>query len=399
MGSCRSRRKLCRHRQGTQAVGKRRGGAYMGFFGQCKSLRQLSANHNAWSTGKGSGEWSTVLAMGRAAPILLALLSASATTCSTQDTCPEVKIVGLGEADRLAVLQGCPGIPGAAGPKGEPGLSGKKGEMGTKGPPGKAGPPGIKGAAGDPGLPGPKGEGRTRCGRQREIRGVCPTGAKGEPGFPEPLARNCQELLDKGKILSGWYTIHPQGCNATTVFCDMDTDGGGWIVFQRRLDGSVNFLRDWNSYKRGFGNQLTEFWLGNDNLHFLTSLGTCELRVDLRDFDNNYYFAKYASFRVLGESEKYKLVLGDFLGGNAGDSLSYHKDMSFSTADQDNDMSSFNCATAYKGAWWYNDCHYSNLNGMYWLGAHGSYADGINWKTGKEYHYSHKRKEMKFRPI
>ncbi|XP_040541535.1 ficolin-2 isoform X8 [Gallus gallus] len=210
---------------------------------------------------------------------------------------------------------------------------------------------------------------------------------------------NCQELLDKGKILSGWYTIHPQGCNATTVFCDMDTDGGGWIVFQRRLDGSVNFLRDWNSYKRGFGNQLTEFWLGNDNLHFLTSLGTCELRVDLRDFDNNYYFAKYASFRVLGESEKYKLVLGDFLGGNAGDSLSYHKDMSFSTADQDNDMSSFNCATAYKGAWWYNDCHYSNLNGMYWLGAHGSYADGINWKTGKEYHYSHKRKEMKFRPI
>ncbi|XP_042734806.1 ficolin-2-like [Lagopus leucura] len=67
--------------------------------------------------------------------------------------------------------------------------------------------------------------------------------------------------------------MHPQGCNATTVFCDMDTDGGGWIVFQRRLDGSVNFLRDWNSYKQGFGNQLTEFWLGNDNLHFLTSLG------------------------------------------------------------------------------------------------------------------------------
>uniref|UniRef100_A0A672UEH4 Fibrinogen C-terminal domain-containing protein n=1 Tax=Strigops habroptila TaxID=2489341 RepID=A0A672UEH4_STRHB len=212
-------------------------------------------------------------------------------------------------------------------------------------------------------------------------------------------ARNCQELLGRGKILSGWYTIYPQGCNATTVFCDMDTDGGGWIVFQRRWDGSVNFLRDWDSYKRGFGNQLTEFWLGNDNIHFLTSLGLSELRIDLRDFDNNYYFAKYASFRVLGESEKYKLVLGDFLGGNAGDSLSYHKDMPFSTTDEDNDMSSFNCATEYKGAWWYNDCHYSNLNGMYWLGVHGSYADGINWKTGKEYHYSHKRTEMKFRPV
>ncbi|NXL85911.1 FCN1 protein, partial [Alectura lathami] len=334
-----------------------------------------------------------VLAMGRAAPVLLALLSILATTCDAQNICPEVRIVGLRDADRFAVLQGCPGIPGASGTKGEPGLPGTNGEMGVQGPPGKAGPPGTKGAAGDPGLPGPK-------------------GAKGEPGLPEALelststlslifseARSCQELLDKGKILSGWYTIYPQGCNATTVFCDMDTDGGGWIVFQRRLDGSVNFLRDWDSYKRGFGNQLTEFWLGNDNIHFLTSLGTCELRIDLRDFENNYYFAKYASFRVLGESEKYKLVLGDFLGGNAGDSLSYHKDMSFSTTDQDNDMSSFNCAAAYKGAWWYNDCHYSNLNGMYWLGVHGSYADGINWKTGKEYHYSHKRTEMKFRPI
>ncbi|KAM7003885.1 ficolin-2-like [Passerculus sandwichensis] len=251
----------------------------------------------------------------------------------------EVRIVGLRDADRLAILQGCPGIPGVSGPKGEAGL----------------------------------------------------------PGTKEP--ENCQELLAKGKIFSGWYTIYPQDCNATTVFCDMDTDGGGWIVFQRRWDGSVNFLRDWDSYKRGFGNQLTEFWMGNDNIHFLTSLGPCELRVDLRDFENNYYFAKYASFRVLGESEKYRLILGDFLGGNAGDSLSYHRDMPFSTTDHDNDMSSFNCATEYKGAWWYNDCHYSNLNGMYWMGAHGSYADGINWKTGKEYHYSYKQTEMKFRPV
>ncbi|NXW70218.1 FCN1 protein, partial [Hirundo rustica] len=322
-----------------------------------------------------------VLAMGTTAPALLVLLSLRVTICDAKDTCSEVKIVGLGDADQLAILQGCPGIPGVSGPKGEPGLPGTKGEMGEQGFPGKAGPPGAKGNVAIDGV-------------------VCPTGTKGEPGFPEIWEpRTCQELLAKGKVLSGWYTIYPQDCNATTVFCDMDTDGGGWIVFQRRWDGSVDFLRDWDSYKRGFGNQLTEFWMGNDNIHFLTSLGPCELRIDLRDFENNYYFAKYASFRVLGESEKYRLVLGDFLGGNAGDSLSYHRDMPFSTTDQDNDMSSFNCATEYKGAWWYNDCHYSNLNGMYWRGVHGSYADGINWKTGKEYHYSYKQTEMKFRPV
>ncbi|NWR60064.1 FCN1 protein, partial [Bucorvus abyssinicus] len=325
-------------------------------------------------------------AMGGSAPALLALLSLTAAVCDGQDTCPEVRIVGLGDDDRLAILQGCPGIPGASGPKGEPGLPGAKGEVPEASNECEmASMLGVEEAEAGARVPGRRDHAVTLSTPSLSL--LC---AK---------ARNCQELLGKGKILSGWYTIYPQGCNATTVFCDMDTDGGGWIVFQRRWDGSVNFLRDWESYKRGFGSQLTEFWLGNDNIHFLTSLGPCELRIDLRDFENNYYFAKYASFRVLGEAEKYQLVLGDFLGGNAGDSLSYHKDMPFSTTDQDNDLSSFNCATEYKGAWWYNDCHYSNLNGMYWLGAHESYADGINWKTGKEYHYSHKRTEMKFRPV
>lgn len=63
-------------------------------------------------------------------------------------------------------------------------------------------------------------------------------------------------------------------------------------------------------------------------------LGPCELRIDLRDFENNYYFAKYASFRVLGESEKYKLVLGDFLGGNAGKLAAAQWERLFSRACQ-----------------------------------------------------------------
>lgn len=46
--------------------------------------------------------------------------------------------------------------------------------------------------------------------------------------------------------------------------------------------------------------------------------GTNELRIDLRDFDNNHQFAKYSSFRIAGETEKYKLMLGEFVGGTAG---------------------------------------------------------------------------------
>uniref|UniRef100_A0A8D0GS22 Fibrinogen C-terminal domain-containing protein n=1 Tax=Sphenodon punctatus TaxID=8508 RepID=A0A8D0GS22_SPHPU len=215
-----------------------------------------------------------------------------------------------------------------------------------------------------------------------------------------PGARNCMELLSRGTKLSGWYTIYLQDCRPLSVLCDMHTDGGGWIVFQRRADGTVNFFREWNSYKRGFGSRMTEFWLGNDNIHMLTSVGTNELRVDLWDFENNRFFAKYESFKILEERDKYKLNLGSFIGGTAGDSLSLHMNMAFSTKDRDNDMNiEINCASQFIGAWWYNKCHESNLNGLYWMRKQDIYATGINWKAGKGYYYSYKFSEMKFRSV
>uniref|UniRef100_A0A8C8RG65 Fibrinogen C-terminal domain-containing protein n=1 Tax=Pelusios castaneus TaxID=367368 RepID=A0A8C8RG65_9SAUR len=205
-------------------------------------------------------------------------------------------ILGLNSSDKLAVLQGCPGVAGATGPKGEPGAAGLRDEQGTQGIPGKAGPEGQKGKVEKLGLLVGDGD-----------SSLCFKGA-----------RNCKELLARGNVLSGWSTIYPQDCNAMTVLCDMDTDGGGWIVFQKRVDGSEDFYWDWVSYKRGFGSQQSEFWLGNDNIHMLTSLGNSELRIDLKDFENNEQFAKYESFKTAGETEKYKLILGDFLGGTAG---------------------------------------------------------------------------------
>nr|XP_025837874.1 ficolin-2 isoform X1 [Vulpes vulpes] len=314
-----------------------------------------------------------------AGPAVLAVTALLCTVASTEDTCPEAKMLDLEGSGKLTILRGCPGLPGAVGSKGDAGVDGARGAPGPAGVPGKAGPPGPKGNQGE--------------------RGV--QGQKGEPGSPQSCdtaPRTCRELLTRGTFLSGWHTIYLPDCRPLTVLCDMDTDSGGWTVFQRRTDGSVDFFRDWASYKQGFGSQLGEFWLGNENIHALTAQGTSELRVDLMDFEGNRQFAKYTSFKVASEAEKYRLVLGAFVEGSAGDSLSYHNTQPFSTKDQDNDSTTENCAERYKGGWWYSKCHLSNLNGLYLGGPHDSFANGINWKSGRGYNYSYKVSEMKLRP-
>jgi len=103
---------------------------------------------------------------------------------------------------------------------------------------------------------------------------------------------------------------------------------------------------------------------------------------------------------VIGNSfEKYRLAALGTYCGDAGDSLTYHVGMKFSTYDQDNDNYGDNCAQQFHGAWWYNACHHSNLNGKYVLGGnHTSYADGANWLAWTGYYYSLKKIEMKIRP-
>ena len=104
----------------------------------------------------------------------------------------------------------------------------------------------------------------------------------------------------------------------------MTTDGGGWTVFQRRLDGSVDFYHGWESYKNGFGDLNGEFWLGNDHLHRLTAADNVTLRVDLEDFDGNKTHAAYTTFKVADEADKYRLLIGGYSGA-AGNSMSLHK--------------------------------------------------------------------------
>ncbi|KAK3539658.1 hypothetical protein QTP70_011107 [Hemibagrus guttatus] len=177
----------------------------------------------------------------------------------------------------------------------------------------------------------------------------------------------------------------------------------GKEVFQRREDGSVNFYRDWAAYHEGFGKITGEHWLGLKRIHALTIQANYELRIDLEDFENSTSFAQYGSFgvglfSVDPDEDGYPLSIADY-SGTAGDSLLKHNGMKFTTKDKDNDHSENNCASFYHGAWWYRNCHMSNLNGQYLRGQHSSYADGIEWSSWTGWQYSLKFTEMKIRPI
>ena len=85
-------------------------------------------------------------------------------------------------------------------------------------------------------------------------------------------------------------------------------------MFQKRRDGSVDFFRAWDDYKRGFGNLNGEFWLGLDKINRLTVSSSNRLRVDLEDIHGKTVFAEYSSFSVASERAKYQLNLGSYSG-------------------------------------------------------------------------------------
>uniref|UniRef100_H0XU71 Fibrinogen C-terminal domain-containing protein n=1 Tax=Otolemur garnettii TaxID=30611 RepID=H0XU71_OTOGA len=316
------------------------------------------------------------------AVLLVLLLHIKDLPAQAADTCPEVTVMGLQGSDKLAILRGCPGLPGAPGSKGESGTHGEREpERPTPDPATQAHPLGPAGDQGQKGMRGEKGE-------PSMVPSAC---AGGRVEGPQPT------LSSESMGAHTWHLPAATPVKCLSNLCPFVSNNYSLQVFQRRVDGSVDFYRDWAAYKRGFGSQLGEFWLGNDNIHALTAEGTIELRVDLVDFEGNHQFAKYRSFKVESEADKYKLVVGAFVEGSAGDSLTQHNNSPFSTKDQDNTDGGQNCAVQYHGAWWYMSCHNSNLNGLYLGGSHGSFANGINWSSGKGYNYSYKVSEMKFR--
>ncbi|KAM6916576.1 angiopoietin-2a [Xenentodon cancila] len=211
---------------------------------------------------------------------------------------------------------------------------------------------------------------------------------------------DCAAVYTSGNSQSGIYTLTiPNTTVEVKAFCDMETDGGGWTVLQKRFDGHVDFHRTWQEYKKGFGEPSSEFWLGNDFVSSLTNQKSYKLRIQLSDWEGNSAFSQYDQFTLDNEAQHYRIHLKGY-SGTAGKISSIGQPGSgFSTKDADNDKCVCKCSQLTTGGWWFDACGPSNLNGMYYQqGQNSNSFNGIKWYYWKGSGYSLKSTTMMIRP-
>ena len=172
------------------------------------------------------------------------------------------------------------------------------------------------------------------------------------------------------KASSGIYLIKNfcgKDCINAEAYCDTSSGGGGWLVVQRRQDGSVDFNRTWLEYEDGFGELTGEFWYGLKALHCLTGQGGWGMRMDVTLVNGTNIILQYEQFQIAPAKDKYKLTLGGFQGTIRESLISNHNGGYFTTKDRDNDRhGSTNCATfstSSTGGWWYHSCGATWPNG------------------------------------
>ncbi|XP_076805216.1 microfibril-associated glycoprotein 4-like isoform X2 [Clavelina lepadiformis] len=277
------------------------------------------------------------------------------------------------------------GDKGDVGRSGKSGIPGAQGHPGSKGEPGGVGQKGMQGESCDLGLLGT--DIVTRLAKIEELL---------TPPSTTTMATTTVTTTTTSSITSCSTTSSSNGPHTLTsgveVYCEDE-----WTIFQRRIDGSVNFSRPWDDYANGFGQIDGEFWLGLDNIHEMTRRGGCRLKIELWDFAGNQAHADYSSFSIESAENLYRLHVSGY-SGNAGDSLALSNGYPFSTEDNDNDSWNGDCATSNGGSqgWWFSDCAHSFLNGVWMRQSSGSWH-GIIWYHWKRTTEPLKETKMKLR--
>ncbi|XP_046381502.2 microfibril-associated glycoprotein 4-like [Haliotis rufescens] len=189
----------------------------------------------------------------------------------------------------------------------------------------------------------------------------------------ERLMLDCAEGTEWGFLPPDHVAmIHPYGSpKPFLVFCEENPwDTRTYIM--ARSPGTLDFYRDWAAYKGGFGDLDEEFWLGLDNVHYLTNSRSQNLIAEVHTkMPSNIYLYRqrtYSMFTVGAESTGYVMSFAynweTAPPHDIGDCLTPMKGKKFSTFDVDNDDDpGRNCAAVHQGAWWFTACGDCNPTG------------------------------------
>lgn len=184
-----------------------------------------------------------------------------------------------------------------------------------------------------------------------------------EPLKYESSGESSREINRTRNLPSQIYSIKLGTYSTTQAWCDMTTDGGGWMVILRRADGIESFDRFYDEYEEGFGDLENDFFYGLKVIHDLTSTGNYEMRIDLfnqSNYTESSAHAVYNSFRIgpkeCNNSKAYKLYLDGFTSETLLNNLFAFNEQPFIAKKRNQEFNERSRCLKYgqsRGGWWY----------------------------------------------
>ncbi|KAI0214699.1 hypothetical protein LSAT2_000175 [Lamellibrachia satsuma] len=222
------------------------------------------------------------------------------------------------------------------------------------------------------------------------------------------VSHDCADVLAGGATKSGVYMVWLADTGRQVeVYCDMDTDGGGWlamcftvvILFCSSTGDAFHSDHSLLFIDRRCISQWSFSSVHRQAMRFTVVILFCSSTGDAFHSGHSLLFidrrcvSQWSFSSVHRQVMRFTVVI--LFCSSTGDAFGYHRHREFFTKDDDN---KHGCSNRHQGGWWYGYCVRANLNGRYLRGTYTSFRNGVYWEDWLAVQYSLKYADMKLRP-